>query len=44
MGTTYGGKNEMSIFHSIAAFFERLFAPKTDDFKALLIADLGIER
>lgn len=29
---------------SVAAFFQRLFAPKDDDFKAALIADLGIER
>lgn len=29
---------------AIAAFLKRLFARKDDDFKALLIADLGIER
>ena len=34
----------MSAFQFIAAFFGRLFARKSDDFKALLIADLGIER
>jgi hypothetical protein len=34
----------MSMFQSIAAFLRRLFAPKSDDFKALLISDLGIER
>jgi hypothetical protein len=34
----------MSVLQSIASFFGRLFAPRNDDFKALLIADLGIER
>lgn len=29
---------------AIAAFFRGLFGRKEDDFKALLIADLGIER
>lgn len=29
---------------AIAGFFQRLFVRKHDDFKALLIADLGIER
>jgi hypothetical protein len=29
---------------SIAAFFRGLFVRKDDNFKALLIADLGIER
>ncbi len=38
------GKTMMSMIHSIAAFFQRLFAPKSDNFKSLLIADLGIER
>jgi hypothetical protein len=33
----------MSIFKSIAAAWGRMFARK-DDFKALLMADLGIER
>lgn len=37
-------EGKMGIFNSIAAFFGRLFAPRNDDFKALLIADLGIER
>jgi hypothetical protein len=31
-------------FRAVAALFERLFARKSDDFKSLLIADLGIER
>jgi hypothetical protein len=34
----------MTILNSIAALFQRLFARKSDDFKDLLIADLGIER
>jgi hypothetical protein len=34
----------MSAFQSITAFFQRLFAAKNDDFKSLLLADLGIER
>ncbi len=29
---------------AIAAFFRGLFTAKEDDFKALLISDLGIER
>lgn len=32
------------MLRSIAEFFRGLFARKGDDFKALLIADLGIER
>jgi hypothetical protein len=32
------------MLRSIAEFFRGLFARKDDDFKALLIADLGIER
>ncbi len=38
------GETEMSVLQTIAAFFQRLFTPKSDDFKSLLIADLGIER
>jgi hypothetical protein len=34
----------MSAFRSIAAFFRGLFVRKEDDFKSLLISDLGIER
>lgn len=34
----------MRAFRSIAAFFRGLFARKEDDFKSLLISDLGIER
>jgi len=34
----------LDAFKAIAAFFQRLFTPKEDDFKAALIADLGIER
>lgn len=33
-----------SVLRSFAAFFARAFTRKGDDFKALLIADLGIER
>jgi hypothetical protein len=33
----------MSLFRSLAAAWGRLFARK-DDFKSLLMADLGIER
>jgi hypothetical protein len=32
------------MFKSIASFFRGLFASKDDNFKALLLADLGIER
>jgi len=32
------------MLNSIAAFFRGLFTRKDDNFKALLIADLGIER
>jgi len=32
------------MFSSIATFFRSLFARKGDNYKALLIADLGIER
>ncbi|MGE0739965.1 MAG: hypothetical protein AB7O98_01380 [Hyphomonadaceae bacterium] len=32
------------LFSSIAALFSRLFVRKNDNFKDLLIADLGIER
>ena len=35
---------DLRMFASIAAFFRGLFARKDDNFKALLIADLGIER
>jgi hypothetical protein len=31
-------------FKAVFAFFGGLFARKDDDFKALLISDLGIER
>lgn len=34
----------LDAFKAVASFFQRLFAPKQDDFKAALIADLGIER
>lgn len=34
----------MRVFSSIAAFFRGLFVRKDDDFKSLLITDLGIER
>jgi hypothetical protein len=34
----------LSALHVIVAWFGRLFARKEDNFKALLIADLGIER
>ena len=36
-----GGK---LMLNSIAAFFRGLFGRKDDNYKALLIADLGIER
>ncbi len=32
------------MLNSIAAFFRGLFSRKGDNYKALLIADLGIER
>jgi hypothetical protein len=32
------------LFNSIVGFFRSLFARKPDNFKDLLIADLGIER
>jgi len=32
------------MLNSITAFFQRMFARKHDNYKALLIADLGIER
>lgn len=32
------------MLNSIAAFFRGLFGRKDDNYKALLIADLGIER
>jgi len=31
-------------FNLVAALIQRWFAPREDDFKALLLADLGIER
>jgi len=34
----------MTMLSAIAAFFRGLFVRKDDDFKALLISDLGIER
>lgn len=34
----------MEMLNAIAAFFRGLFVRKDDNFKALLIADLGIER
>ena len=34
----------MRVLWSIADFFRGLFVPREDDFKALLLADLGIER
>lgn len=34
----------MGAFNSFFAFLAGLFASKDDDFKALLISDLGIER
>lgn len=33
-----------TLFRSLVGFMLGLFAPKRDDFKDLLIADLGIER
>ena len=38
------GRQGLMMLNSIAAFFRGLFARKNDNFKALLIADLGIER
>ncbi len=32
------------MFEALASFFRSLFARKDDDFKALLLSDLGIER
>jgi len=32
------------MLRSIAAFFKGLFGRKDDDFKSLLLSDLGIER
>jgi hypothetical protein len=32
------------MFSAIAAFFRGMFVRKGDDYKSLLIADLGIER
>jgi hypothetical protein len=32
------------MFKSIATFFRGLFVRKDDDFKSLLLADLGIKR
>jgi hypothetical protein len=32
------------MLNALAAFFRGLFARKDDDFKALLLSDLGIER
>lgn len=41
----YGTFSRVDVMlNAIAAFFRSLFAPKADDYKALLIADLGIER
>jgi hypothetical protein len=37
-------KRGNQMFSSIAAFFRGLFGRKEDNFKSLLIADLGIER
>jgi len=37
-----GGQGAM--LNSIASFFRSLFGRKDDNYKALLIADLGIER
>jgi hypothetical protein len=34
----------MRLVRSIAQFFRSLFGRREDDFKSLLIADLGIER
>jgi hypothetical protein len=34
----------MQVFWTIADFFRSLFVAREDDFKALLLADLGIER
>jgi len=34
----------MRMFKSLAALFERLFPPKADNFKAQLLADLGLKR
>ena len=35
---------EMSLFRVIASAWGRMFAPKGDNFKALLMADLGMKR
>jgi hypothetical protein len=32
------------VMRSLSDFFGRLFRPKADNYKALLMADLGIER
>lgn len=37
-------RGETKMLNSIAAFFRGLFGRKEDNFKSLLIADLGIER
>jgi hypothetical protein len=34
----------LMMLNAIAAFFRSWFAAKSDNYKALLIADLGIER
>jgi hypothetical protein len=42
--TRLGNALRLMMLKSIALFFRGLFGRKEDDFKSLLIADLGIER
>jgi hypothetical protein len=44
VGRRHDRRQGMEMLTAIAAFFRGLFARKDDNFKALLIADLGIER
>lgn len=44
IGRRHDRRQGMEMLNAIAAFFRGLFARKDDNFKALLIADLGIER
>lgn len=42
-GSEHEPSGDFAMLSAIVAFFRGLFAPKEDDFKALLISDLGIE-
>lgn len=42
--TTWDDRKGQTMLRAISNWFGRLFGPKDDDFKAALMADLGLKR